>query len=255
VILAPDDPNLAEALLDARFARRYLSEGDSWFSLGGWTGNLLMALDAEDTLIVNCAAPGARLAGVSGFGGDVFAALLAPTDGLPEWDAVLLSGGGNDLLGDCARFVVADPAASIDEAALMDALDGIERHLIRLMRIAQAAQPGVPVFAHTYDHPPVSRRWWWWKAGPWVAPVFRQASIARARWDGLAAMLVDELAVRLYNVAADWPALSVVETRGRLLKSDWRNEIHPNPTGYAEHAIPWRKALKLEAGKAGALAI
>lgn len=243
MILSPTDHDLAEALLDARFKRRYLAEGDSWFSIGGWTSNLLTAIDDADTLIVNCAMPGARLASVSTFGGDVFAALLAPTDGMPEWDAVLLSGGGNDLLGDCIRFVVPDPADPIDGDALQDALDGIERHLIRLMRLTQAAQPGVPVLAHTYDYPPVSRRWWWWKAGPWVAPVFRSAGISRERWEGLAAMLIDELAVRLHNVAADWSALSVVETRGRLLARDWRNEIHPNPTGYAEHAIPWRRAL------------
>lgn len=243
MIIAPDDPGLAEALLDARFARRYLAEGDSWFSLGGWTGNLLMALDGRDSLIVNCAAPGRRLSELRYFGGDTFAELLAPTDGLPEWSAVLFSGGGNDLLGHCNQFVLPDPAAPIDDDALMQALDGIEHNIIRLMRITQAGQPGVPVFFHTYDFPPVSRRWWWWKLGPWVSPVLHAAGIQRADWDRLGAMMINDLADRLFNVAGDWPALRIVDTRDTLLPRDWRNEIHPTSTGYAELARIWRREL------------
>lgn len=242
MILSADDPGVAVALLDARFKRRLLAEGDSWFSLGGWTGNLLMALDDAHTLIVNCAGPGDEM---SRMGGDVFAELLAPTDGMPEWDAILLSGGGNDLLGRCAEFVVPDPAAPIDDAALTRVLDAIERHLRRFMRIVQAGQPGVPVVCHTYDLPPVSRRWWWWHLGPWVAPVFNAAGIARESWNGLAAMLINDLCDRIRRVAEDAPALHVVDTLGLLNpRRHWRNEIHPNARGYAVLAQPWRAALR-----------
>lgn len=240
MILSPHDPNLAEALLDARFARRWLAEGDSWFSLGGFTGNLLMALDDDRTLIVNCAHPGDTLAEM---GGDACARLLEPDDGVPRWDAVLLSGGGNDLLGRCREFIRPDPADPVDDDALLETLSDIEGEIVRLLRLVTATQPGVPVLCHTYDYPPVSRRWWWWQAGPWVAPALRAAGLDRSRWDGFAGMLIDALAERLKNVAADYRRLGVVETRGRLLRQDWRNEIHPNTTGYAEHAIPWRRAL------------
>ena len=240
MIIAPDDPNLAEALLDARFARRFLAEGDSWFSFGGWTANLLMLIDDADTLIVNCAYPGDTLASM---GDDTVSRMLEPDDGIARWDAVLISAGGNDLLSRCRQFIVPDPEDPVDSDALMETLSDIEHDVVRLLRLCRATQPGVPVFMHTYDYPPVSRRWWWWHAGPWVAPVFRAAAVDRARWDGFAAMLIDEMAGRLHNVAADYRELNVVETRGRLLAKDWRNEIHPSFTGYAEHAIPWRRAL------------
>lgn len=243
MIVSPADPSLPELLLDARFTQRILGDGDSWGSLGGWTGNLFMPLDAPHRLIVNCAYPGDELGDIESIGNEIFVRLLAPTDGMPAWDAVLLSAGGNDLLGHCGDFVVRDAVAPIDEGALMEALDDIERSLIRFLRIANAAQPGVPVICHTYDHPPVSRRWWPWQLGPWVSPVFKDAGIPRAMWDNLAAMLVDELAGRLRNVAADWPRLTVVETRHRLAARDWRNEIHPNARGYAELARPIRAAL------------
>ena len=251
MILSPDDPNLTEALLDARFARRYLAEGDSWFSIGGWTGNLLMALDAPDVLIVNCAYPGDTLADM---GRSLFARALAASDGVPRWDAVLLSGGGNDLLQASARYVVPYPAGPINNDALLDRYAEIERHIVRLLVLCRAGQPGVPVFMHTYDHPPASRRWWWWQSGPWLAPAFRQAGIDRSRWDALAAMLIDELAARLHAAAADWPGLTIVETRGRLLPQDWRNEIHPSAAGYAELAHAWRRALQPAPVRAGAFA-
>lgn len=243
MITTHTDHRLPELLLAQQFTQRVLADGDSWFSLGGWTGNLLMPLDAPHRLIVNCAAPGDELGDTHAIGNDEFARLLAPTDGVPAWDAVLLSAGGNDLLGHCSRFIVPDAIAAIDEAALDEVLDGIESNLIRFMRLTQSAQPGVPVLCHTYDHPPVSRRWWPWNFGPWIAPVFKAADIPRGFWDGFAAMLVDELAVRLANIAHDSPRLTVVNTRARLTARDWRNEIHPNVYGYSLLAIPLRAAL------------
>lgn len=243
MILSADDHDVAAALLDARFARRYLADGDSWFSLGGWTSNLLMALDDPDTLIVNCAYPGDTLGDMRRFGGDAFAELLAPTDGMPPWDAVLLSAGGNDLLCRCADYLARDPSDPIDDDALLAVLAEFETGLERLARLIDDGQPGVPAFVHTYDYPPVSRRWWWWQAGPWVSPAMRAAGVARGDWNGIATMLIDELAERIRIVARRWPALRVVDTRDTLLPGDWSNEIHPNSTGYAELARTWRKSL------------
>lgn len=240
MIIAPDDPSLVEALLDPRFIRRYLAEGDSWFSLGGWTGNLLMALDDDNTLIVNCAYPGDTL---EDMGRGAFGSTLAAADGVKPWTAVLLSGGGNDLLGRCAQYIVPDPAGPIDFDALSAAIAAIERHLVRILVLCRAGQPGVPVYMHTYDHPPVSRRWWWWQIGPWVSPALKAAGIDRSRWDGLAAMLIDNLAELLHKLAASWPGLNIIETRGNLLPSNWQNEIHPKFIGYHELARLWRRAL------------
>lgn len=240
MILAPNDPNLIDALLDARFSRRYLAEGDSWFSLGGLTGNQLMAIDDDDTLIVNCAYPGDTL---EDMGKGAFVGALSATDGIEPWTAVLLSGGGNDLLRSCAQYIVPDPSGPIDFDAMAGLLAGIERHLVRILTLCRRAQPGVPVYMHTYDHPPVSRHWGWWQLGPWVAPVLQAASVDRSRWDGLAAMLIDNLAELMHKLSASWPDLTVVETRGRLLPQDWQNEIHPKTIGYHELAHAWRRAL------------
>lgn len=240
MIVAPDDPGLVEALLDQRFTRRYLAEGDSWFSLGGLTGNILMALDDDRTLIVNCAYPGHT---VDSMGGHLFSRCAAASDGVPLWSGILLSGGGNDLLLDCVRFVVPDPADPIDDDALFEALTDLEHGLVGMIRLCRAHAPGVPIWLHTYDYPPVSRRWRWWRAGPWVAPVFRAAGVDRSRWDGLAAMLVDGLAERMFRIAREFYGVAVVDTRGCLASRHWRNEIHPSPSGYHELSRAWKRAL------------
>lgn len=250
MILSPTDRQLTEALLDPRWKRRLLAEGDSWFSLGGATSNLLMSLDRADSLIVNCASPGDELGDCAAIGGDTFAALLAPTDGIPKWDAVLLSAGGNDLArrcGECIRhrLVHGDLIYSghIDRDALTELLSDIESHLIRFLRICQAGQPGVPVICHTYDYPPVHRRWWPWAFGPWIAPVLREASVPREAWSDIVMEMMNALAERYHRVANEYPALHVVDSLGELLPTEWRNEIHPSPAGYAHLARLWRAEL------------
>lgn len=240
MILAPNDPNLVDALLDARFRRRYLAEGDSWFSLGGLTGNQLMAIDDDDTIIVNCAYPGDTL---KDMGKGAFVGALSATDGIRPWTAILLSGGGNDLLKRCSQCIVPDPSGPVDFDALAGLLAEIERHLVRILMLCRSGQPGVPVYMHTYDHPPVSRHWGWWQLGPWVSPVLAAAGVDRTRWDGLAAMLIDNLAELIHKLSAAWPELAVVETRGQLHPHDWRNEIHPKTIGYRKLAQSWCRAL------------
>lgn len=243
VIVYHNDLNLADALLDTSWRRVYLAEGDSWFSIGGLTGNLLMEIDEPDVLIVSCAYPGDTTDDIAALGNDAFAKLLDPQFTPVKWDAILLSGGGNDLLGRCAQFIL--PYGSPDTVGIAydDVLDRIERNLLRVVNLCETIRPGVPVYAHTYDYPPVSRRWWWWQLGPWVSPVFRQAGIPRSAWDSIAAWFIDDFAICLEKIAEQYGQLHIIETRGRLLPREWRNEIHPTTRGYAELAKSWRKAI------------
>lgn len=244
MIITPNTPDLISTILGQQWQRRWLADGDSWFSIGGLTGNLLMALDDTDTLIVNCAYPGDELADSRAIGNDEFATLLDSTDGMPAWDAVLLSAGGNDVIKSGADFVCHSPGTHhINQPALDEVLDQFERHLIRFVRLTQAAQPGVPVYCHTYDYPPVHRRWWPWHLGPWITPVLKAHSIPRSEWLLPVGTMINSLAERMYNVAHQHPQLHVIDTRDTLVDADWRNEIHPSLRGYHATARHWRAAL------------
>lgn len=250
MILSARDQFLVEALLDARYTSRLLADGDSWFSIGGWTGNLLQPLDDGLVLIVNCAYPGDELADSRAIGNDEFAALLAPTDGIAQWDGVLLSAGGNDVIKAAGDFVCGRAEEGyLDRSALDEVLDAYERQLIRFLRLCHAAQPGVPVFCHTYDYPPVARRWHFWHIGPWLAPIFRAHDIPRGDWHAISVSIIDELAERMFNVAGDWPVLTVVDTRDHLGTSDWRNEIHPSVRGYAVLGRVFKRGIERRLSK------
>lgn len=241
MILYHSDPSLTSHLIDGRYRRRFLVEGDSWFTIGGLTGNLLFALDNDTDLFVNCASPGDTSSEMVDQGA-AFKHLLDPVYGADKWDAVLLSLGGNDLLLHCGRFVTPDPFNPLDEWELDRALDEIESNLLQILKVCAAMRPGIPVFVHTYDYPPVSRRWWW-SLGPWISPVFKRLGLPRDRWDDLAAELIDELNHRFLNVLVDFPNLAIVDTRGALLAKQWQNEIHPTDVGYSILARKWRRKL------------
>lgn len=219
--------------------RILLAEGDSWFSLGGFTTNLLMALDDDDTLIVSCASPGDTLRNMSRLGNEPFRMMLSPRFGV-QWDGVLLSAGGNDLLGDVGRVIL---GANLDLNLLDMALAEIDNGYRRIVS-AVREHHACPIHAHTYDYP-VPDPGGWLRLGPWVGNRLRAAGVPQHRHQGIVVHIIDALAEHLHRN----PDLTVHETRGTLTpgrwrcfgwQKHWRNEIHPNAAGYRLLAAKWR---------------
>lgn len=228
---------------DGEPVRMYLAEGDSWFSLGGFgNGNLLGALDTMSTLIVDCAAPGDTLRKIADCGNDVFRLMLRPHYGA-HWDGVLLSAGGNDLLGDVGALIEYGEPSHGNIAA---ALEGILRGYMRIVAAIRAHQD-CPIHAHTYDYPAPDTWGGWFRAGPWIANRLLDHGIAAHRHASIVTDLVDALAETIYSAAAK-TGMVVYDTRGTLEarvwrrfggQADWRNELHPTRAGYARLAARW----------------
>ena len=93
--------------VDPAFYKQFiLAEGDSWFTLGGIpTSNLLWSMRFHQrTMIVNCGNPGDTIKHMSDIEGNHnFRQALADKD--IQWNLVLLSGGGNDLI-DHAKDII-----------------------------------------------------------------------------------------------------------------------------------------------------
>lgn len=91
-----DDPDSPD------YRYRILAEGDSWFSLGGIpTSSLLFSFEfPDDTIIVNCATPGGTIRRMVEMANDRAYRDALSAKGGSKWDLILLSGGGNDLIGD-----------------------------------------------------------------------------------------------------------------------------------------------------------
>ena len=247
------------------FGLRLLAEGDSWFSLGSIPGhNLLEALQfAESAVILNLAYPGDEVREMfrrmCDYGGE-FAGWMSMRSTY-RWDAILLSGGGNDLIAAFPHLLRADilpnkvdparPDLLVDDAAL--AL--LDRYLIdsytgfvNCRDRPAGRNAGVPMIVHTYDYPtpndapalafgiPVS--------GPWIHPLVKDR-LPREAWVALTDYLLDHVAETLLALPARLPNFHVIDTRGTLARAplgargaspDWENEIHPSRGGYRKLA-------------------
>jgi len=245
------------------FDYRLLAEGDSWFSLGGIpTSNLLFSMKFNHTvIIVSCSSPGDTIRRMGQIAGNNnLRKAMSRKDGY-TWDAILLSGGGNDLIDDADEIVFKprkasrDPAAYCDEARLLQTLAQIDegyRKIAELRNGSGSSCMGKPIITHTYD----------WATprnspakfifvpvlGPWLYRAMVKAKIPEALWIPISDYLIARLRDCIKSLASGSnaiPEFYVVTTQGVLQRAsirstgndgDWLNEIHPNHKGYEKLA-------------------
>lgn len=247
----------------AEYGLCILAEGDSWFSFGAIPGNnLLNELRFErHTIIVNAAYPGDTIRHMSELSDTLpLRRMLFARNFAFEWDLLLLSGGGNDLI-DAARNIIvappagpsADPLDYINDPRLATLIGDVQAGYRRIASLRDASQIPfnrlAPIVVHQYDlatprYSParflgVPAR------GPWLAPALdgvgvRDPALRQAISDHLLRALGDGIA-ELAKGPGAIPDFVVVPTRGTLDRAspdatgpsgDWLNEIHPRSKGY-----------------------
>jgi hypothetical protein len=247
----PDNP---------RYKRRLLAEGDSWFSMGSVPfENVLLELDfPERTIVVNIAEPGDEIVKMARPDRvKIFRQLVAVKKFAFDWHAILLSGGGNDLIeraGDILR--AGDTAdACINQAELRRCMKDIAdayRALGAIRDADKSPNAGKPIITHTYDLPtPRDSPALFFGSrirGPWLMPPMVQKGIDPALWNPIADRLINALAETILGLATGKnaiPNFHPVDTRNAIIRAepgttkksgDWRNEIHPSKEGYGKVA-------------------
>lgn len=252
-----DDPHFHDHLI--------LAEGDSWFSVGGFPPtNLLHGLRfRKHTMVVSCAQPGDTIGNMAQIAKNaLFERALSVRFGY-DWDVILLSGGGNDLIDNAGRIVLgpdrrrpkysSDPDRYISKPNLKEVLDVIKagyRSLAAARDSADSRVNGVPMLAHTYDYAvprnEPARFFGFDLQGPWLYRAFTDRDVPTELWIPLARLLMDRLAETLLGLQAGRQRIAhfhVVDTRDTLTPPGlddvgpttyWLNEIHPNFEGYAK---------------------
>lgn len=260
-------------------SKRCLAQGDSWFSLGaipiGATSNILaqMAL-TRAVAVVNCARPGKVLGHMADMSSDPIFMRLFTGRLAVGWDAVLVSGGGNDLIDAASVGPAAPPSlrllataaergpnpASGDAYVSAPGWATFETHLTAVFEQLVAYRDtgpnqGVPMVFHTYAHimprpSPVGLG-----KGPWLQPSMLAFEVPPADWLAVSNALIDRLAILLGRLVASDPArnLHLVDSRVAPLvlgdpassgvSGDFANEIHPTRGGYTKLAATWRGPL------------
>lgn len=260
-----------------RFRRRLLTtpdprilvaEGDSWFQFPILIDDVVDQLD--QSWLVSCrSAAGDTLANMV-FGAPEYMLDLEELRG--RVTAFLLSGGGNDVVGedkDSGRavllgllrpFEAGRPAEwYVDTDAFRETLAFCERAYRRVIEDVAREHPNLPVLLHGYDHAipfggagdPRSPSWARqdeWLAGPMGGEQLKirdpalQRAIVRVMIDRL-----NETQRRLCggNVSGGaYPRAYHVDVRGQLLQvTAWADELHPTDVGFTTVAEAFRRVL------------
>lgn len=251
--LSPDDPD---------YDWRILAEGDSWFTIGAIpSSNLLYELRMKkSTVVLNLGYPGDTIANLSQLSSNTeFTRRLVHPNWASDWDALLLSGGGNDLIDQAADIIRATPTGSgkkaddyLDAGRLEAFKLGVQagyRRIVALRDSDGSPNQGKPIVVHTYDYPtprpspatflivPITR--------PWIHRVFEAYQVPKSLRIKITDKMLDALAEAILELGRELPAFHVVDTRNLLERAaidakgnsgDWLNEIHPNSDGYRKVA-------------------
>lgn len=246
----PDDP---------AFGKRIICEGDSWFSIGGApSSNILEPLHfRQRSLLINLARPGDTLLNMT----DPHANRpLVQTLNETRWDAIFISGGGNDLI-DNLMNIICTPSVGAGQHFL-DYIDRIEltrlrvnvhqyhRRLARL-RDTSKKNAGIPIVTHVYDYPtprdaPANLAGILSLAGPWLYPALMTRQVPQDFWIPITDYIFESLGSFLVELCAEIDNFHVIsKTKGVLQRArlgtsgadgDWLNEIHPTARGYGKLA-------------------
>lgn len=233
-----------------------ISEGDSWFSYSDVIGRLderpggqrpwaLLRLEkaGDEMLTILSGAQRARLRGY-----------------FSRWpiDALLFSGGGNDIIG-ADLLPLLRPFVVGMEVRDLVAFSRFERRLRQiqdcyreLLDLLADAGRSASVFVNSYDYVIPSGRGAELfgvieVAGPWLLPAFDQRGIPPSHHAGVIQLLIDGFAAAIDAVAAEprgFGRLVRVETRGALGAGDWKDEIHPDRGGAVKVAQRFESALQ-----------
>ncbi|MRD48450.1 GDSL-type esterase/lipase family protein [Caenimonas koreensis] len=271
ITISPDDYTGGYPLETA--SKALLAQGDSWFSIGAlppWrTTNLLFGLKlAQSTTIVNCAKPGAVLTHMTDTTTDTKFLQILNGPLSMKFDAILLSGGGNDMI-DAVQSThdspekrlllrasewgqpVAGAARYISEegwSTFEGHMEDVFTRFIAARDKAASKNRHTPVVFHTYDRPTPRDASAGFGFGPWLCKAFTAFAIPPHDWHDVSVELFERLRVMLVRLGQQFPNMHLVDTQGTLApaaasdagaSTDWQNEIHPTRSGYKQLAAKW----------------
>lgn len=233
------------------------AEGDSWFDypIPFFGGGVIPRLqDKLGVPILNLAKAGDEVRFMLGVEERRILARQF-TDGCPAggpWDALLFSGGGNDIVANPMALWVRDfdpaiPAKDlIHQPRFKAALELVRAGYEDLISLRDTLSPGTHLIFHAYDFALPDGRGVCFM-GPWLKPTFDLRKFpagSAARFEVVKAMLKQfaELMLSLERPNS----VTFINTQGTLTPnaSSWHNELHPSRDGFRKFATLFHTKLK-----------
>lgn len=228
-----------------------ISEGDSWFSFPVHA-NLIDNLDemaARKISLLRLEKSGDKALRI--IGGEQKVKLAKYLKRYPV-NALLFSGGGNDIVGidllpllnqwkpgmtwrECINDMTAEARFERLRSAYLD-----------LVHLRDENQPDCRIYLHGYDWAipsGVSTKMWGLKFGPWMKLHLEAKGIN----DSTDQREIIRWLLRRFNdmlaQIAQQPKVVLVETLGTLAENEWNDEIHPTREGFKKIATKFREKL------------
>jgi hypothetical protein len=240
----------------------FLAIGDSWFEypLDGNNPSLvstavvaqLTQLGNPPPLVLNYALHGQATTAVLTYENqqriiDVSSDPSQWVNGAP--DAILVSMGGDDLVGDQFAIYLDYQGAGMDAARFQGVLDSVRASYMDLFALRDIFAPGKPVIGQCYDYA-IPNGVPAFCAGPWLQPSLEFSGYDLAEGLNIVSTMIDGFYAMLNALAGDPAnAFILVDTRNTLARvafaqNGWANELHPYPAGFALLAQKWLTALQ-----------
>jgi len=213
-----------------RFPNRakIVSEGDSWFQHP-------LVIDTIDhlskTYAIYCVSAAGDTLKNYDFEGEWLEAI---EDKEPRF--FLISGGGNDVLGEQFReHIKKGPhqtglsAQSYIEPSLIQELDSLKKVYRKMFTELFAVRPDIHVLCHGYDYiiPLETTKKGW--LGRYMIEKGMKNQVDRKN---VLTYIIDEFNTRVKDVAAEFPNVHYIDERKSVHDDQWYDEIHPNKFGF-----------------------
>ncbi|MBW6396332.1 hypothetical protein KPL78_00665 [Roseomonas sp. HJA6] len=235
-----------------------LAEGDSWFDYPPFfpKGGIVRRLqDLIGLPILNLAKAGDEVRFMLGVEErrvlTNYFANGSPAGG--RWDAVLFSGGGNDIVDNPMALWVRDfdpavpPAQLVHSTRFNTALDLVRAGYEDLIALRDRYSPDTHLLFHGYDFAIPDGRGVCF-LGPWLRPTFALRGFPATPLTAAQAVvreMLERFARMLGGLATANPRVTFVNGQGTLpvQTSSWHNELHPSRPGFDSFAALFRQAL------------
>ena len=167
------------------------------------------------------------------------------------WDAMLFSGGGNDIVDNPMALWIRDfnanlpPAALIHQARFDAALALVRAGYEDLIGLRDSLSPQTRLFFHGYDFAIPDGRGIC-HLGPWLKPTFDLRGFpTQASAFAVTKILLEQFAAMLQSLESH-AHVTFINGQGTLAPqpSSWHNELHPSKDGFNAFATLFHKTLK-----------
>ena len=234
-----------------------LAEGDSWFDypVPLFGGGIIPRL--EDLLgvpILNLAKAGDEVRSMLGVEARKILTkhLKSGSPAGGDWDVLLFSGGGNDIVGESMALWVREfdssvpPAKLINQPRFENVLKIVKAGYEDLIKLRNSHSPNSQLIFHSYDFAIPDGRGICF-LGPWMKPTFDIRNFkTRAPASKVVKAMLQQFAQMLESIERRHSKVTFINTQGTLRAStnSWHNELHPSEKGFQQFAKIFHKEIR-----------